>query len=131
MNPLYKTVGIVGTGAMGRGIAQIAAQAGSVVKLFDVQPGASQKAKTELAAQWDKLVAKNRLDSPTAEAHKTRVLPAATLAELADCDLVIDEDGAIDAPPDDTQSVALYAIRDECAGDVIALVIVRFARSQN
>eukprot|EP01036_Dinobryon_divergens_P050326 gene50326-67393_t len=90
MNPLYKIVGIVGTGAMGRGIAQIAAQAGSVVKLFDVQPDASQKAKTELAAQWDKMVAKNRLDSPTAEAHKTRVWPAATLAELADCDLIIE-----------------------------------------
>ena len=84
MKPLYKTVGIVGTGAMGRGIAQIAAQAGSIVKLFDVQPDASQKAKTELAGQWDKLVAKNRLDGATADAHKSRVLTATTLADLSD-----------------------------------------------
>ena len=44
MKPIFKTVGVVGTGAMGRGIAQIAAQAGSTVKLFDVQLHASTKA---------------------------------------------------------------------------------------
>mgnify|MGYP000971963123 CR=1 FL=1 len=38
MNSTFHTVGIVGAGAMGRGIAQIAAQAGTTVKLFDVQP---------------------------------------------------------------------------------------------
>ena len=88
--PVFSTVGIVGTGAMGRGIAQIAAQTGSIVKLFDLQPDASHKAKAELANQWDKLVAKNRLDTPTADAHKTRVLTASTLAEMADCDLVVE-----------------------------------------
>ena len=53
MTPIYETVGIVGTGAMGRGIAQIAAQAGSAVILFDLQPDASHKAKAELAVQRD------------------------------------------------------------------------------
>ena len=90
MKPIFQTVGIVGTGAMGRGIAQIAAQAGSTVKLFDVQPDASQKAKTELAVQWDKLVAKNKLDTPTTDAYKNRVLTVDKLAELADCDLVVE-----------------------------------------
>ena len=84
MKPVYKTIAVVGTGAMGRGIAQIAAQAGSAVKLFDVQPEASDKAKAELASQWDKLVAKNRLDAATADAHKNRVSVVSTLAELAD-----------------------------------------------
>nr|MBP6617489.1 hypothetical protein [Burkholderiaceae bacterium] len=40
----YSTVGIVGTGAMGRGIAQIAAQAGSTVQLFDLNPEACRQA---------------------------------------------------------------------------------------
>ncbi len=75
---------------MGRGIAQIAAQAGSNVKLFDVQPDASFKAKTELALQWDQLVAKNRLDSGAAQACKSRVLTVNTLAELAACDMVVE-----------------------------------------
>ena len=87
---IYKTVGIVGTGAMGRGIAQIAAQAGSAVMLFDLQQDASYKAKTELALQWDKLVAKNRLDPEAAKACKARVCTVNTLAELAACDLVVE-----------------------------------------
>jgi 3-hydroxybutyryl-CoA dehydrogenase len=75
---------------MGRGIAQIAAQAASRIKLFDVQPDASHKAMAELAAQWDKLVAKNRLDAATADDFKTQVTSVSSLAELADCDLIIE-----------------------------------------
>ncbi len=90
MKPIYKIVGVVGTGAMGRGIAQIAAQAGSIVKLFDLQAQASLKARAELAAQWDKLVVKNRLDPKLAADLKTRVLTVDTLAGLGDCDLVIE-----------------------------------------
>jgi 3-hydroxybutyryl-CoA dehydrogenase len=90
MNPIYRTVGLVGTGAMGRGIAQIAAQAGSSVKLFDSQPGAASKAASMLAAQWDKLVDKGRLDGAAAASHKSRLLPVAALEDLADCDLVVE-----------------------------------------
>jgi 3-hydroxybutyryl-CoA dehydrogenase len=90
MKPLYKTVGLVGTGAMGRGIAQIAAQAGSTVLLFDTQPGAADKARDALAAQWDKLVDKGRLDSALAAAHKARLLCAATLEDLSACDLIVE-----------------------------------------
>jgi 3-hydroxybutyryl-CoA dehydrogenase len=90
MKPLYTTVGIVGTGAMGRGIAQIAAQAGSLVKLFDTQAEAAGQARDALGAQWDKLVDKGRLDLVLAGANKARLLPVATLEELADCDLVVE-----------------------------------------
>ncbi len=90
MTPIYKTVGIVGTGAMGRGIAQIAAQAGSAVMLFDLQQDAGHKAKAELAVQWDKMVAKNRLDPDAAKDCKARVWTVNTLAELAACDLVVE-----------------------------------------
>ncbi len=90
MKPIYQTVGIVGTGAMGRGIAQIAAQAGCTVKLFDLQADAAQNAKAALASQWDKLVAKNRLDTAAANAYKNSVVTVSQLAELTDCDLVIE-----------------------------------------
>ena len=53
-------------------------------------PDASLKAKAELATQWDKLVAKNRLASATADGHKNRIVTVGTLSELADCDLVIE-----------------------------------------
>ncbi|MES2686432.1 MAG: 3-hydroxyacyl-CoA dehydrogenase [Pseudomonadota bacterium] len=90
MNPLYKTVGIVGTGAMGRGIAQLAAQAGSLVRLFDTQTEAAGKARDALFVQWDKLVDKGRLDPALATSYKARLLPAAGLESLSDCDLVVE-----------------------------------------
>jgi len=75
---------------MGQGIAQIAAQAGSLVRLFDVHADATGKAGNALAAQWDKLVDKGRLDRLLAADHKARLRPAATLEDLADCDLVVE-----------------------------------------
>ena len=41
MPPTFQTVGLVGTGAMGRGIAQLYAQAGHPVRIYDAQPGAA------------------------------------------------------------------------------------------
>lgn len=90
MKPRFKSVGIVGTGAMGRGIAQIAAQAGSQIRLFDANAVAAGKARDAIDAQWDKLVEKGRLEGPLAAEYKTRLLTAATLQDLADCDLVIE-----------------------------------------
>ena len=88
--PQFLTVGIVGTGAMGRGIAQLAAQAGSTVRLFDTQPDAIGKAQAALGAQWDKLAEKGKLTPEAAAGHKARLKPAAALADLADCDLLIE-----------------------------------------
>ena len=90
MQHTFDIVGIVGTGAMGRGIAQIAAQAGSVVRLFDTQPAAVERAIQELGAQWDRLLEKGRMDSASVQSAKERLRPAASLRELADCELVIE-----------------------------------------
>ena len=49
MTTTFSNVGIVGAGAMGRGIAQIAAQAGSTVWLYDTQPAAIEAARGMLA----------------------------------------------------------------------------------
>ena len=87
---IYKTVGIVGTGAMGRGIAQLAAQAGSIVKLMDTQEGVAEQARQALCNQWDALVQKGRLDAAAASHCKARLRVAVHLAELSDCDLVIE-----------------------------------------
>ena len=43
---------------MGRGIAQIAVQAGSTVRLLDVQDGAAAAARGSILAQWDKMLGK-------------------------------------------------------------------------
>jgi 3-hydroxybutyryl-CoA dehydrogenase len=86
----YKNIGIVGAGAMGRGIAQIAAQAGSQVKLLDTQPGAAETARDAICTLWDKRVEKGRLEADLASACKARLSLAHTLADLANCDLVVE-----------------------------------------
>jgi 3-hydroxybutyryl-CoA dehydrogenase len=90
MKPVYAHIAIVGTGAMGRGIAQIAAQAGSTVTLYDLQPAASAAAQQALSLQWDKLQEKGRMDGPQVAACKARLKCASALPDLASCDLVVE-----------------------------------------
>ena len=90
MQAKHTIVGIIGTGAMGRGIAQIATQAGSTVLLMDVQAGAAQQAHESICLQWNKLVEKGRIEPDVAAAHKDRLSVANTLQDLARCDLIIE-----------------------------------------
>lgn len=90
MKPHYTTIGIVGAGAMGRGIAQIAAQAGSQVRLFDVQAQAAQAAQLYVTEQWGRLRDKQRISPEDAQAYAARLGIAHQLKDLADCDLVIE-----------------------------------------
>ncbi|MEQ5841723.1 3-hydroxyacyl-CoA dehydrogenase [Paraburkholderia acidicola] len=85
-----ETIGIVGTGAMGRGIAQIAALAGLKVRLYDTNPAAVGAARDYLADTFAKLTAKGKLDQARSLAALACVSGAAAPAELADCDLVIE-----------------------------------------
>ena len=75
---------------MGRGIAQIAAQAGSNVLLFDTQSAAISAAQDAVFSQWDKLRDKGRLDDEQIALLKSRLQCADALAALSRCDLVIE-----------------------------------------
>ncbi len=90
LSPAFTTVGVVGAGAMGNGIAQLAAQAGSRVLLHDIRPGAADAAIALIAGQWDKLLAKERMSAADASACQARLSAVDGLAELRDCDLVIE-----------------------------------------
>ena len=59
-----RSVAVIGTGAMGAGIAQVAALAGYTVRLYDNRPQAVAKAMSDIAAALDKLVQKERLGAP-------------------------------------------------------------------
>ncbi|WP_341686171.1 3-hydroxyacyl-CoA dehydrogenase [Limnohabitans sp.] len=86
----FQNVAIIGAGAMGRGIAQIAAQAGSQVWLFDTQEGASAKACEALGQTWDKLADKGKLSTEAVATNKARLHQANTLKDLAGCQLVVE-----------------------------------------
>ena len=90
MKNQFPIVGIVGAGAMGRGIAQIAAQAGSRVLLLDMQPDAAASARGSIQAQWQRLQDKGRISDEQAQGWGNLLEPVATIADLASCDLVIE-----------------------------------------
>ena len=85
-----RALGIVGTGAMGSGIAQIAAQAGIDVRLLDARPGAAAAAAQKLGDIWAGLAAKGRMTAEAVAAARARLHPIAADADLAGCDVVIE-----------------------------------------
>jgi 3-hydroxybutyryl-CoA dehydrogenase len=84
------TVFVVGAGIMGAGIAQVAAQAGHPVRLFDARAGAAAAAQAKLATTLDGLVVKGRLDAAEAKAIAARIVVAERLDEAAGAGLVVE-----------------------------------------
>ncbi|MCX5767055.1 MAG: 3-hydroxyacyl-CoA dehydrogenase NAD-binding domain-containing protein [Gemmatimonadetes bacterium] len=88
-------IGVVGAGAMGQGIAQVAAVSGHRVILTDTAPAAIEKARASHRASFDREVDKGRLTRAAADAAVARLHYAAgdgdvNLAAMAECALVIE-----------------------------------------
>jgi len=90
MNRADLSLGIVGTGVMGRGIAQIAAQAGIKVVLHDSRADAAPAAREYVAGTLAKLAEKGKLDAAAATAAVDRLHIAGDLADLSGCQVVIE-----------------------------------------
>lgn len=83
-------VTVIGAGIMGAGIAQVAAQAGHAVRLFDAREGAAAAAKQKLAATLDGLAAKGKLAPEAAQATLARIEAIGSLGEARGSALVIE-----------------------------------------
>jgi 3-hydroxybutyryl-CoA dehydrogenase len=90
MNLQLTPVLVVGAGIMGAGIAQVAAQAGHPVQLFDMREGAATAAKAKLASTLDGLVAKGKLAADAAANTLARITPITAMAEAAQAGLVVE-----------------------------------------
>ena len=88
--PPDTTVAVIGAGAMGAGIAQIAALHGHRVQLHDTRFGAGDAAKKGIAETFDKLVAKGRLARSEADAAVARIATVLTLPDVCVAQLVIE-----------------------------------------
>ena len=88
--PTFNKVGLIGTGAMGQGIAQLSAQAGAQVLLLDTREGAAQQAVDKIKGVWATLQAKGKLTEAQSASYGARLQAVATSADLAACDLVVE-----------------------------------------
>jgi 3-hydroxybutyryl-CoA dehydrogenase len=84
------TVGIIGAGQMGSGIAHVAALAGYEVLLNDISPDRIEKGIATISGNMARQVSSEKLTDPERQKGLSRIRPAETLDALAGCDLVIE-----------------------------------------
>ena len=88
--PAIASVGVIGAGQMGNGIAHVAALAGLSVTMLDVDAKALEKAMATIAHNMDRQVARKIIAAEEKEAALARIRTASDYAAFAECDLVIE-----------------------------------------
>ena len=87
---MIKTVGVIGAGTMGNGIAQVFAQSGFTVKLHDASAPAVDRALKTIDKSLAKFVEKGKLTAENREATLSRLTAAASLDSFSDVDYVVE-----------------------------------------
>ena len=85
-----KAIGIIGSGQMGAGIAQVSAQAGYHVYLSDVSLEIAERGKAGIAKQLTRLVDKEKIDQQVADTTLSRIEPIVQLDPMANADIIIE-----------------------------------------
>ncbi|VAV92697.1 3-hydroxybutyryl-CoA dehydrogenase, partial [hydrothermal vent metagenome] len=85
-----KAIGIIGSGQMGVGIAQVSAQAGYHVYLSDMNQEIADKGKAAIGKQLSRLVEKEKIEQQAADTALARIEPIARLDPMADADIIIE-----------------------------------------
>ena len=83
-------LGVIGAGAMGRGIAQVAAVGGIKTLVFDTMDGVAENAIDFVDKMLNRQVEKGRMEEHDAIATMQRLQRADELSDLADCDVVVE-----------------------------------------
>jgi 3-hydroxybutyryl-CoA dehydrogenase len=87
---MIETVGIIGAGTMGNGIAQICAAAGLPVVMVDISDAAVARGLATVTGSLDRLVKKEKMSDADRNAAIARITGTTDRAKLSTCDLVIE-----------------------------------------
>ena len=85
-----RSVGVVGSGQMGNGIAQVAACCGMEVTMVDIKQEFLDKGISAISKSLDKLVSKERMSREEADSAFSRISSSVDLESLSNCDLVVE-----------------------------------------
>ena len=106
---MIQTVGIIGAGTMGNGIAQICAAAGLSVVMVDISDAAVSRGLATVGGSLERLVKKEKMSAVDREATLKRITGTTDRAKLADCDLVIEA-------ATENEELKVKILKDLCAG---------------
>jgi 3-hydroxybutyryl-CoA dehydrogenase len=87
---MIRTIGVVGAGTMGHGIAQVAAASGYEVTMVDAAPAALERGYTQIGKGYERLVGKGKLSAEDRDAALGRLRTDGSLDALAGANLVIE-----------------------------------------
>lgn len=85
-----QSIAVIGAGAMGSGIAQVAAQAGHHVILFDTNAAALDQSRDQLSKVAQRLVTKERWTQEQSDAIQQRIQRTESMEEVKPCALIIE-----------------------------------------
>jgi 3-hydroxybutyryl-CoA dehydrogenase len=85
-----QTIGVIGAGTMGHGIAQVAARSGFDVLLVDVAPEALQRGMAQIGKGFERLVGKGKMAAEERDAALARIAPHDRMAVVERADLVVE-----------------------------------------
>ena len=84
------SIGVVGSGQMGNGIAQVAASVGLSVHMMDVSPTALEKGMATISSSCDRLIKKEKMNEAQKKELLGRISTSSDVKALRDCDLVVE-----------------------------------------
>ena len=85
-----RTIAVIGAGAMGRGIVQLFAQSGHLVKFYDTSETAVADAYSFVKDMFDSKVDKGRISREEADQATANLVPCTQLGDVAECDIVVE-----------------------------------------
>ncbi|WP_315741150.1 MULTISPECIES: 3-hydroxybutyryl-CoA dehydrogenase [unclassified Bradyrhizobium] len=106
---MIQTVGIIGAGTMGNGIAQVCAAAGVPVVMVDISEQAVARGLATVGSSLDRLVKKEKMTAADKDRALSLITGTADKAKLASCDLVIEA-------ATENEELKLKILKDLCAG---------------